>query len=279
MSLVYSARKVRSFALGPPMATGGNSEIFTLQHNLVLKLLDEGISEAEARKEIMMTSLAHSSGANVPKVSPELVRDLDTGRSGIVLEQVQGTGLDTIALQAPHRLGWICRRFAVAQSQIHRQQAVAGIEPQRQWIGAHIERARCLSVMQRKQALALLESLPDGDRLCHGDLHLGNVMDTGRGEIVIDWLNALSGEPCGDVARSWVVLRFPTRADLIERWYLRLLLPFYLRAYRRCSGDSLQLLRQWILVGAVARLGEFNEREHVAGLEAFARRLLGRAPG
>ena len=35
--------------------------------------------------------------------------------------------------------------------------------------------------------LALLESLPPGDGLCHGDLHPGNVIMTAEGPRLIDW--------------------------------------------------------------------------------------------
>ena len=38
--------------------------------------------------------------------------------------------------------------------------------------------------------LAWLDTLPDGQRFCHGDYHPGNVILTKAGPIVIDWMTA-----------------------------------------------------------------------------------------
>src|SRR5437588_451136 len=51
-------------------------------------------------------------------------------------------------------------------------------------------------------ALGVLEGLPAGDRLCHGDFHPGNLMGTWEAPVVIDWGNASRGEPLADVART-----------------------------------------------------------------------------
>ncbi|TMA37195.1 MAG: aminoglycoside phosphotransferase family protein, partial [Deltaproteobacteria bacterium] len=44
----------------------------------------------------------------------------------------------------------------------------------------------------------MLETLPDGDQLCHGDMHPGNIMLSRRGPMVIDWTNARRGHPAAD---------------------------------------------------------------------------------
>lgn len=45
-----------------------------------------------------------------------------------------------------------------------------------------------------------------GDRLLHLDLHPLNVMMTSRGPVVIDWPNAVRGDPSVDVALTWVLM-------------------------------------------------------------------------
>lgn len=46
----------------------------------------------------------------------------------------------------------------------------------------------------------------EGDRLLHLDLHPLNVMMTPRGPVVIDWTNAVGGDPAVDVAFTWVLM-------------------------------------------------------------------------
>jgi aminoglycoside phosphotransferase (APT) family kinase protein len=45
-----------------------------------------------------------------------------------------------------------------------------------------------------------------GNFLLHLDLHPLNVMMTSRGPVVIDWPNAVRGDPCVDVALTWVLM-------------------------------------------------------------------------
>ena len=44
-------------------------------------------------------------------------------------------------------------------------------------------------------ALEKLDALPDGDRLCHGDFHPGNILLGGDGPAVIDWTDAPAATP------------------------------------------------------------------------------------
>src|SRR5262249_32610054 len=56
-------------------------------------------------------------------------------------------------------------------------------------------------------ALAMLEALPDGDRLCHGDFHPANVLVGRNGPAVIDWTGATRGDPAADLARTRLLLQ------------------------------------------------------------------------
>ncbi|MET1174803.1 phosphotransferase [Paenibacillus amylolyticus] len=48
--------------------------------------------------------------------------------------------------------------------------------------------------------------------MCHGDFHPDNVMLSEAGDQywVIDCMTGMSGDPAGDVARSWVILMSAT---------------------------------------------------------------------
>ena len=54
--------------------------------------------------------------------------------------------------------------------------------------------------------LALIERLPPGDGLCHGDLHPGNVIMTADGPRLIDWDGATRAPAALDLACCHVIL-------------------------------------------------------------------------
>jgi aminoglycoside phosphotransferase (APT) family kinase protein len=60
----------------------------------------------------------------------------------------------------------------------------------------------------REHAVRVLDALPDGDRLCHGDYHPGNVLVAADRVGVIDWANAACGVPEADHARTVLLLRW-----------------------------------------------------------------------
>lgn len=102
----------------------------------------------------------------------------------------------------------------------------------------------------RQRALRILESLPDGDRLCHCDFHPANVLRDGRWYAVIDWSCAARGDSAADVARTRLLLKesaLPDEASPMMRamaqFGRRGVVSGYLRSYHRATGVSLSRWR------------------------------------
>jgi aminoglycoside phosphotransferase (APT) family kinase protein len=111
------------------------------------------------------------------------------------------------------------------------------------------------------KVLARLEALPEGQNLCHGDYHPGNVLITKKGPVVIDWMTACTGSLWADVARSSLLLSIGAQAAgkqvrSIIRLAVRLYHDSYLTQYRRMIPDRGNELERWSAVIAAARLGE-----------------------
>ena len=58
----------------------------------------------------------------------------------------------------------------------------------------------------KNRALTYIAELPDEDVLCHLDFHFLNLMYANDDYTIIDWVNAKSGHPLYDFARSYVIL-------------------------------------------------------------------------
>jgi aminoglycoside phosphotransferase (APT) family kinase protein len=70
------------------------------------------------------------------------------------------------------------------------------------------ELARLHESLHRLPAPSWLPKAPfgHGDWLLHMDLHPLNVLMAAEGPIVIDWTNAVSGDPLADIALTWALI-------------------------------------------------------------------------
>jgi aminoglycoside phosphotransferase (APT) family kinase protein len=136
-----------------------------------------------------------------------------------------------------------------------------------------ILQAPLLSQRTRRAALGILEELPGGECLCHGDFHPGNVMLDGSRELVIDWHDASCGNPAADVARTWLLLRTALWSHRMTRRIVvglagRWLFHGYFNRYQELVPGVREEFHRWRLPVVAARLSE-----GVAGVEGRLVRL------
>jgi thiamine kinase-like enzyme len=106
-----------------------------------------------------------------------------------------------------------------------------------------------------------LVGLPDGDAVCHYDLHPMNIIMSPRGPVIIDWVSAEKGNPLLDVARTWLVLTqavwpFPFPYNVVINPLRRLFFLEYFRHYRRLHPIDREQFSVWRQITIAARLVE-----------------------
>jgi aminoglycoside phosphotransferase (APT) family kinase protein len=155
------------------LASGRDGDIYALAPGLVLRRARDGRSLAfDAR--IMQYVADH--GYPVPKV-----HELRAGDTELVMQRVEGPLMMDVMLTPPWRLPKSMALLADLHDRLHE---IPGPE----W----------------------LRPMPDGgDRLLHLDLHPMNVILAESGPVVIDWTNAVRGEPLTDAAITFVLLTCP----------------------------------------------------------------------
>jgi aminoglycoside phosphotransferase (APT) family kinase protein len=242
------------------IAEGREAELFLLPDGRVLRLVRAGMPHAEERVRLEATALAAAAdaGAPVPAVFERVTRD---GRPGLVMERLDGRDLLTLVTSRPWLLPTVARRTGRLHAELHRVQGPEALPALREWIAARLGESDAVPPNLREEAVRVLAGLPDGDRLCHGDFHPGNVIAASHRTTVVDWTNATRGDPVGDVARTWVVLEFsplPPGASDVGRMLARIgrgsLLRGYMRAYMRGSKLEAGRLGPWTRVRAIERL-------------------------
>lgn len=263
--------------LGDPIGLGRTAEVFARSEDEVIKLLRPGFPERLGEHEASVAALVAEAGVAAPRFMGTTRME---GRFGVVYERLVGSSmLDRIA-HRPWGIDRWARRFAELHAAMHDANGT-GLPNQKAELRRMIERAGAgLPDGFAKAALARLDGLPDGDAICHGDMHPGNVLLTGRGAVVIDWMTASCGNPAGDVARTLFLLRHsgvPPYLPRVQRGLIglarRRFCGVYVRHYRRPRPLDQHQVDAWRLPILAARVGEGIEDE-TAALQALIRREL-----
>ena len=242
--------------LGEPIARGRTAGIYIWDARHVLNLFHEDvyrtIIEYEAR------AAAAASAAGLPAPAPGEIIAV-ANRLGIVYESVSGPTMLDLMLQKPWMALDCARTLASIQAQIHSAEVRTRLEPLRSKLELNIRRAQ-LPEISRAAALDALESMPDGRRLCHGDLHPANIVMSSRGPVIIDWLDASLGNPLADVARTVIIILGDGQHLLPGDHPLKPLIQSfhkaYLDTYFRLRPANREELSYWVTIVAAARLSE-----------------------
>lgn len=187
----------------PFIARGASAELFDMGEGQALKLFRDSVSDEMIVREAEAS--AHAAACSVPTAAA-IGRQTSDGRRGIVYPRLEGATLMDWIRRNPMRAGWALNQMGEIHAAMHRAGGGA-LRPLKQVLATDIAYGPAPDALQRA-AIAYLETIPDGDALTHGDFHLGNVMMTPQGMMVIDWSKAATGHPAADAVRSEMLMRF-----------------------------------------------------------------------
>jgi hypothetical protein len=154
---------------------------------LALKLYRQPASKASAFREGANLAIVERLSLSAPKV--HAVDEFD-GRWGVLMDRAPNSRFaDQVGATAGVSP---LTEMAQLQRSIHEKPG-EGLPSLIERLSARIRRAEGLDAASRRRLLTELESLPDGDRVCHGDFHPWNIHGAGQGFMVVDWLDACSG--------------------------------------------------------------------------------------
>ncbi len=241
------------------IAEGREAEVYEWEPGQVLRLFREQRDPMSLVREVAAMEAGRRTMGLVPAVYGTTVVD---GRPGMIMERIDGPDLLTMIGKKPWWVWQGGRINGEVQARLHEVVAPESLPTVKQRI---TNRVSGPAVPPHLAAFVLrqLDRLPDGDRLCHGDLHPANILMSSTGPIVIDWPNATRGDPHADFARTHLTLRIaspppgsPALLLALAKGGRRILISSYVRAYRKTrDGDvDMDLMRRWEIVRAADRL-------------------------
>lgn len=183
------------------------------------------------RREVAAMLTARAGGVPVPEV---YLQGQWQQRPALLLEWCQGTTVLAALQAAPWQVVHLGGLLGRAQAQIHAVSAPPSLQAAPDWISWCGPDEAVLQEHLRRQMLR-------SDALLHLDFHPLNVLcEGGRLSAVLDWANALAGDPRADLARTLTLLRVsPGETGLPAAlvWLLRWLLAVgWWSGYRQTAG-------------------------------------------
>lgn len=248
---------MKEISLNHPIARGRTADVYDWDEGHVLKLFHNWFERDNIEYELKIARAVHASGVKSPSVG-DLIQV--QGRNGLIYERVAGKSMLEMIQQKPWKVFQYGRMLAELHAQMHECVFEADIPSQRRKLERKIQGVDVLPAPLKTALTTSLLSLPDGDRVCHGDFHPANVLISGNNATVIDWIDAARGNPLADAARTTVILLGAANTtqtpDLVVKMFTKLSHAVYLREYFRLRPHGMDEYHRWIPIVAAGRLTE-----------------------
>jgi uncharacterized protein (TIGR02172 family) len=249
------------------IATGGQAEIYDLLNGKILRLMLRSNDSFLVDYEYQAMEIAKECGLLVPEVF-EKVKVGD--RPGLVMERIDGPTLTKLFQKKPHLLFKKTKELSEIHYNLNRIKAPEHLSDLKNEIRKHIDKSDFIDVECKEFVLDLLNQLPDGDRLCHGDFHPGNILIKNGDPYIIDWCAATKADPIADVAHTFLLFRnvpkIPGSSNIsfnILKLAGLLSSDIYLKTYEKKYSIDFNQFSKWLLVRAAQRtyIGFQSEKE------------------
>ena len=238
---------------GKLIGTGYTADVYEWKDGKVLKLFKKGYPEVAIEKELQNARAI--AGLDFAKPGVYGLVKVD-GQSGIIYDRVEGQSL----------LDWVIKTGELEQcaeymADLHRQifsNRISTVSDYREFLRENILNIPPDSIVNKKMMLEKLEGLPEGDTLCHGDFHPGNIFISAGKPIVIDFMNICRGVQLYDVARTVFLIEYsPVPAEVENGEILKELKRRLTDLYLMKMEISRDMLTDYLEVIKAARTGEF----------------------
>jgi serine/threonine protein kinase len=194
------------------------------------------------------------------------------GRMGIEYELIDGPRLVDFCSRQPLRIKALARRMGELHRDIHRI-SLLGLRMSADIYGDAMKKYPFIGKDVRSKLLQFISGSKN-EALCHGDFHPENILVNRAGEYkIIDWINATSGDPLADVARTCYLMQSgkspekrPFPVNVFESFFRRILTKGYLEGYFQNTAVPKTELHVWDLIIRIHRYFE-NIPEEKAFLE------------
>ncbi len=234
---------------------GAQADVY-LYENQAIKLFHEGMPEEAVLYEADIQQRVYNAGLSAPRVYGVVTMEK---RYALLMEYVPGPPLGELMEKDRSRAVEYLMQAVALQVQMHRTPGI-GLPSQREKLRGRISAIAELPDEVKRRLLQLLDSLAADQVVCHGDFHPYNIIQTEKGLVLIDWVDASCGSAQADACRSYLLYLLHGK-EAAEPY-----LQFYCEQANIPRDDVLK----WLPVIAGARLWEAGRGDDVELLMRLA---------
>lgn len=234
-----------------------------------------------AHREVEAMRAARESSVQVPEVH---ILGTWQDRSVMLLDWCDGRTVMQEMRARPWKIRSLGYEFGQRQAQLHQTEFSTEDSDALNWITS-------FGPVDDDLGSRLVAAGRQISKLLHLDYHPLNVMYARRSiGCILDWSNAMPGDPRADVARTWSILRlmplFPGRPEPVTEAARKLLASGWLRGYQDTAGPliDMEIFKVWAAVAMVHDLQRKVEQpenwiaqRHVDAIQARISQLRVRA--
>ena len=192
---------MQTFSSLQKIGEGQEAEVFLIEKNKVVKLFKNEEYLSKSLREYELLSLLNSHDVAAPKIYEQTNID---NKPGYIMDYIPGYSLLSNLQANPFFCLKIAKQFARIHVDVNRTKADGNFDNENDGIRWCIEHSG-VSQEVIQYGIGLLESLPTGTDLCHGDYNLANVLiNTNREHVLIDWGGAAKGYYESDIANCTI---------------------------------------------------------------------------
>ncbi len=249
-----------------PIDHGNTADIYEYEDGKILKLFREYMP-IEAIEGEYHNSCAVQELLDCVPMTYDLIEN--DGRFGIVYQRIIGTDMMKMIFSSLGTLSHRSKELARIHHQMHVKIEMSTIEHEKKQLPSvkeklseDLKHVNQLTQTKKQQIINYLNTLPDGNKLCHFDFHPGNIIYAEEKPIIIDWMTACYGDPLSDVARTCVMLNYAVIPGmhgimkLLADIFKKIILKLYLKEYMKLSGCTISDIKKWYPPIIAARLRE-----------------------
>jgi aminoglycoside phosphotransferase (APT) family kinase protein len=233
------------------IASGAQADVYK-EGSKAIKLFKDYVQKENIEYEVNLQKMAFDYGLPVPEIFD--ITEIN-GKFGRVMEYIEGVPLGSIIMENNSKFEEYLVKSIEIQSSIHK------VETDKFPLMKDIQKnyilgTNKLTQTDKEKLLNKMEKSTYENKLCHGDFHILNLIQTSNDIKIIDWVNANSGTPNADICRTY----------LLYKIHMENIADIYLETYCNIKKvDKLEVL-SWLSIIAGARLGEYVKDENAENI-------------
>lgn len=237
---------------GKIIGVGNTATVYEWEEGKVLKLFYQGYPKDAVEKEFYNAKAISNMDFAKPKAYEIIFCE---ERMGIIYDRVKGESL----------LDWVIKTgdvqgCAVYMAKLHKaiiQNRISNVPNYKEFLECNIVNAPSTNSKKQKEVLQMLDKLQDGNTLCHGDFHPGNIFISDGHTIVIDFMNVCHGDFLYDVARTVFLVEYtPVPVEAEDREMLLQFKKMLADLYLMQMNVTREMIQDYLSVIIEAREGE-----------------------